>query len=889
MDRIKPPRWIDSLLDNLAPPHLAEEIKGDLAELFVRELEERGSRTARWRYVLRGIGFLTKRFFWKRSPLPIQRSTIMLGNYFKMAKRSLLTHKSTSFINIAGLVTGIAAALALIAVIRYELSFDTFHSNPERIHRIVRVSGDDMSEFRPGVSFPVHHALRVEIPGLKDIVAVEYSGGALVDVLDARGETEKKFIEDSGFGIVEPSFFDVFDFADLGFKWLAGNPETALNEPFSMVLTRSMVKKYFGDEDPVNKIVKLQQRFDCKITGVIEDFPPNTDFPFTVLVSYSSIRSLAPEGALGDWFSVNDSHQVYLRLPEGMSKEDLEKQIARVHAAHTSEELHTTRHYLLQELGDLHHDARFMNYNGRTISRETILALSAVALFLLLTACINYVNLATAQSSLRSKEIGLRKVMGSNRKNVMLQFLTETFVIVLLSAAAALIVADVLLLKFQSLLNVTFTQHIFFDPTILAYLLVIIFCVTLLAGFYPSVVVSRFNPVMALKNRFITDRSSTFSVRKVLVVVQFTITQVLVVGTFIVMSQMQYFHNTNMGFIREGILSARVHTRNLSTLEALRNRLLAQPYVEKVSYSYTLPSGVERNRSYLGVGLPGASEMKDYLVYERVPVDPNFLDLYEIPLLAGRNLTMNDSTGNVLINETLSKTLQLGTPEEALGRELKRGGGDKLMIVVGVIGDYYGNSLKEGSDNVIMTIEREAYATLSVKLNSKGGKSLHDAVEGVGRIWSETFPAYLFSYRFLDENIAAFYAQEEKYAKLFQLFSIVFLVIGSLGLYGLITFMVNRKSKEVAVRKVLGATLTSIMILFSKDYIRLITLSFILAVPVAWYLVNNWLSNFPHRIELSWWLFTIPGLGVLLITMLVVGTKMIKTARMNPVEKLKYE
>lgn len=887
MNEIKPPRWIDYLLDKLAPARVAEEIKGDMAELFAKELVESGHSTARWRYILRGIGFLTKRFFWKR-PLHPTYHIIMLGSYFKMAKRSLLKHKATSFINIAGLVTGIAAALALIAAIHYEMSFDTFHSNPKQIYRVVRVSGDDMSEFRSGVSFPVHKAMREEIPGLKDIVAVEYAGGALVDVLGNNGETEKKFIEDSGFGIVEPSFFKVFDFADTDFRWLAGNPETALDEPFSMVLTRSMAKKYFGDDDPVNKIVKVQQRFDCKITGVVEDFPPNTDFPFTVLVSYASIKSLAPEGALDDWFSVNDSHHVYLRLPEGMSKEDMEKQIARVHAAHTPEELHTMRHYLLQELGDLHHDARFGNYSGRTISRETILALSVVALFLLLVASINYVNLATAQSSLRSKEIGLRKVMGSSAKNIMLQFLTETFVIVLLSAAAALIVADVLLLKFQSLLNVTFTQHIFFDPAVLTYLLVIVFCITIFSGFYPSVVVSRFNPVMALKNRLLADQSSTFSMRKVLVVAQFTITQGLVVGTFIVMSQMQYFRHANMGFIREGIVSARVHTRNLSTLEALRNKLMARPYVDNVSYSFTLPSGLERNRSYVDVGLPGASEMEDYVVYERVPVDPNFLDLYEIRLLAGRNLTMADSTGNVLINETLVKTLQLGTPEEALGRELTRRGGDNLTVV-GVIADYYGNSLKEGSDNVIMTIEREAYAFMSVKLNSKGGKSLHDAVEGVGQIWSESFPEYLFSYSFIDENIAAFYAQEEKYAKLFQLFSIAFLVIGSLGLYGLITFMVNRKSKEVAVRKVLGATLTSILVLFSKDYIRLIALSFILAVPIVWYMVNNWLSNFVHRIELSWWLFIIPGIGVLLITMLVIGSKMLKTARMNPVEKLKYE
>ena len=646
-------------------------------------------------------------------------------------------------------------------------------------------------------------------------------------------------------------------------------------------------KKYLGNDDPMNRTLKLQQKYEFKVSGVIEDFPPNTDFPFTVLFSYEMVPTLSGDN-YNDWGSVNDGHHVYLRLPEGMSKEELEQQIAKVHAAHTSKELHEFRHYLLQELRDVHHDARFGNYNRRTISRETIMALSAVALFLLLTACINYINLSTAQSTLRSKEIGLRKVMGSSQKHVMLQFLTETFVIVFLSSLLAIMVADTVLMTFQSLLNMKMTHHIFTDPSVWLYLSVIVVVVTLLAGFYPSLVVSRLNPVTALKNVFVVSRPSVFNLRRVLVVVQFTITQILVVGTFIVMSQMHYFRSVNMGFIKEGIISTRVHTRSLSTLEALRDKLLTQPYVENASYSYTLPSGVERNRSYVDIGRPEASQMKDYIVYERVPVDPQFLDLYQIKLLSGRNLEMSDSIGNVLVNKTLLKNLQLGTPEEAIGKELKRSDNVRYTIA-GVIGNYYGNSLKEGSDNVIMTIERQAYATLSVKLNMKEGESLQSAVEGVRKIWTETFPEYLFSYLFFDENIEAFYAQEEKYAKLFQLFSIVFLLIGSLGLYGLITFLVNRKSKEVAVRKVLGATLTNIMVLFSKDYIRLILLSFVLAVPVAYYVVNDWLSNFSNHIELQWWLFTIPGLMVLLITMLVVGMKMLKTARMNPVEKLKYE
>jgi putative ABC transport system permease protein len=298
---------------------------------------------------------------------------------------------------------------------------------------------------------------------------------------------------------------------------------------------------------------------------------------------------------------------------------------------------------------------------------------------------------------------------------------------------------------------------------------------------------------------------------------------------------------------------------------------------------------VNRNRSYADLGRPEASALEDYIIYEFVSIDPSYLRLYDIKLLAGRNLTMQDSIGNVLINTALAKSLQLGAPEECVGKELKISDGRKITVV-GVIEDYYGNSLKEQVDNVVMLIDPSAYATLNVKLNaSDDAGSLSDAVKGVERIWSSAFPEFLFSYQFLDENIDAFYKQEQKYAKLFQMFSIIFLLVGCLGLYGLITFLVNRKSKEVAIRKVLGATLANILVLFSKDYLKLILLAFVFAAPVSWYFADSWLNSFANHIELSWWLFTIPGLIVLLITFAVVSTKTFRAAHSNPVDKLKYE
>jgi putative ABC transport system permease protein len=880
-------KWIDFLIENLTPGHLAEEISGDLYELRLKDIEERGLRAANRRYVLNGLGFLAKSFFWKTSSDTQANSFIMIRNYFKMASRSLLAYKGTTTINILGLVIGIASALAILTVIRFERSFDNFHSNSDRIYRMVRVSGSDMSEYRSGISYPVPGAIKAEIPSLEKVVSMEYFGGANINILDASGESVASFREESGCALVEPGFFNVFDFKDTGFKWISGNPDKALTDPMTVVLTKSMAKKYFGDRDPIGRTLQFQRQFDFRVTGVVEDLPVNTDFPFKILMSYSSLNELAGQERLNDWFSVNDSHNTYLVLAEGMTQAEVEDRIAKVHAAHTPKDLHEFRHYLLQKFSDVHYDARFRNYSGRTISRQTLLALGIIGAFLLLTGCINYINLSTAQSSVRAKEIGLRKVMGSNRNNLMIQFLTETFVVVSIAGILALVLSEILLTNLQSLFNIKLTSYNLTEPLILLSLAAIIVIVTIFSGLYPSMIISRFSPLTALKNKFSTETFGGMSLRKVLVVVQFTITQMLVVGTFIVVSQMRYFQNVDMGFNREAIITVRIP--DPKKISAIEDQLRSQSVVSDVSFSFSLPSGVRRSRSYQDIGKAEASAMQDFVVFEYAAIDPHYLDLYEIQLLAGRNLYMQDSIGNILINQTLAKSLELGNAAEALGKVLKMGGG-KMVTVVGVVDDFFSNSLKEGVDNMVLLISPNDFHTMSVKLTADSDTDgLQDKVKVVEKIWSSAFPDFTFNYQFFDDNIKAFYEQENKYAKLFQLFSITFLLIGCLGLYGLITFVVNRKGKEVAIRKVLGATLANILLLFSREYIRLIILSFVIAAPIAYYLVNDWLNTFANRIHLQWWLFVLPGFLVLVVALLVVSTKSIKAANANPIDKLRYE
>jgi ABC-type antimicrobial peptide transport system permease subunit len=884
---VQPPAWIDALIENFSPSHLAEEIRGDLYELYLKDLQRRDARFAGRMYVMNGLGFLLKSFFWQQSTHDRLTAPSMITNYFKMAKRSLLAQKGTTAINIVGLVVGIASALVIFFVINFELSFDTFHSKADQIYRLVRVSGQDMSEYRTGISYPVPPALVTEAPALKKVVAVEHFGGADVDVMNASGHAVAQFREERGLALMGSDFFELFDFKDSDFKWRAGDQRTALDEPFTVVLTSTMAKKYFGEADPLGKTLRLQKRLDFKVTGVIDDFPANTDFSFSVLLSYASLKTLAGD-QLENWYSVNDTHCVYVLLEEGTTKQQAAAQIAKVHAAHTPKELHEFRHYLLQPLSDVHYDTRFGNFSRRTISRQTISALGIVAVFLLLTGCINYINLATAQSSLRSKEVGLRKVMGSNRKNLLLQFLMETFIVVLVAGTIALVFSEIFLANLQGLLNIKHTQYIFTNTFVLLCLAGIVLAVTFFAGLYPAIAISKFSPLNALKNKFSTEYVGGLSLRKTLVVIQFTITQMLVVGTFIVVGQMRYFQTVEMGFDPEAIVTMQVSNVDRSLLPVLEEQLRSQSFVKDVSYSFTLPSGVRRNRSYQDIGSPEANSMEDFLVFEYMSIDQHYLDLYDIKLLAGRNLAMSDSIGNILINKSLAKNLELGTPIEAVGKTLK-GGDGKLLTVAGVVDDFYSNSMKESVDYLVMFISPDNYHSLSIKLDNSTNTSFDEKITSLSKIWRTVAPDLVFTYDILDENIAAFYEQEKKYAQMFQLFSGVFLVIGCLGLYGLITFIVYRKGKEIAVRKVLGASVGNILLLFSKEYIQLVVISFLLAVPVAYYVVDSWLSNFINRIELKWWLFLVPGLTVLLLALLVVGLKSLNAANANPVDRLKYE
>lgn len=883
--------WALKLLRWFCPDHLVEEIEGDLMQKYEKDIKSFGEGKAKRRLLGNTILFFRPGIIVRHKSLKHLINTIMLRNYVKIAVRNLSVHKANTAINVFGLVVGIASALVILTIIRFELSFDQFHTHADRIYRVVRVSKvEGQEEFRTGVSYPLPEALRSDIASIEKIAALQYYQAAQVDILDEKGSTERKFKETNGVALVEPSFFTIFDFNETGFKWIAGNPENALTQPFSVVLTRSIAQKYFSDLNILGKTVRLEQQLDFTVTGIIEDLPPNTDFPFTIFASYSTFYEIQAKQMKDDWWSVSDENQCFIVLPSSISKEDMEKQIEQVHAAHSPKQLSQSRFYKLQALSEMHQDERFGNFNLRTVSKNTLWALALAGIVLVLVACVNYINLATARSTLRSKEIGIRKVLGSKRSQLVIQFLSEAFVVVLIASVIGIFMAELALANLHSLLNVIPENHLITDPFVLQSLVAIILVITFLAGFYPALIVSRFNSITAIKNK-LTSAGAGGYLRKTLVVFQFSITQVFAIGTFIVISQMEYFKNGDLGFEKEAIINVSIPAADDIKLKTFRDQLQTNSRISKVSVSSTTPSGFKRNRWFTDIQRKEA-DTKENLVCEYQSVDPDYFELYKLRFEAGRNFSFNDTLQNIIINHTLALKAGYKTAEEAIGSQMQLD--NKDYIVIGVIYDFYSESMKEGFGKLAFRMNPQHYMMASIKLNTTQNNhhneaTLQEAIQGIEKVWDQTYPETAFDYRFFDENIKAFYQEESKFSKLLQIFSMIFLFIGCLGLYGLISFVVNGKMKEVAVRQIFGASFINILILISKDYFRLIILAFLIASPIAYYFMNHWLSGFVNHIDISWWIIITPGIIVLGVALIAISGQTLRAAQSNPADTLKHE
>jgi len=799
----------------------------------------------------------------------------MLPNHFKTAWQNLRGRKAYLAINTLGLAVGIAACLLVFLLIRYETSFDDFHPKKDRIYRVVSAIRTPAGmSYSKASAFPAAQALRLDFPQLENVARIYVRDNKQVAVPagDANA-TQKKFRETVFFA--DPEFFGIFNF-----PFLAGDARTALSGSNTAVLTQAAAEKYFGDwHSAIGKFINCDNDGICKVTGILKNIPANTNFPLQVILSFETARK---EDLPTNWEGIDGSLNTFLVLPPNTPAQQFNKQLHGF-AKKYMPAGYANHDYLLQPLADMHYDSRFGTYSGSTFSKKLITAMSAIGFFLLLIACINFINLATAQAVNRSKEVGVRKVLGGSKKQLILQFLAETFLITGISVVLAIVFAALSL----PLLNSVLRTSVVLSPglSLIAFLSGIITLVTFLSGLYPAVVLSRFNPTVVLKSKLTGKTAGGLSIRRVLVVFQFTIAQALILGTLIVVRQMNFFQNADMGFDKDAIVTVPLanDTARLHQAEALKVQLLQQAGIKNVSLSIFTPID---KASWDGDFTFDNSAKKADFNAEFKWADADYFKTYEIRFVAGTPYKEADTVTGFVVNALMARKLGFRDPGDIIGKRISFWDGAITAPVVGVVKDFNSTSLETGMKPVVLGSYRPLYRLLNIKIQPQQVKQTLAAIES---LWTKAYPGFTYEYQFLDDKIAGLYRQERRLSQLYQIFAGIAIFISCLGLYGFVSFMTVQRSREIGIRKVLGASVLNIIYLLSREFIVLIGVAFLISAPVAYYFMHLWLQKFAYRIDIGIGLFLITLVAAEAIAWLTVGYRATKAAVANPVKSLRTE
>jgi putative ABC transport system permease protein len=787
----------------------------------------------------------------------------------KIAFRNLWKNKGYSFINILGLSIGMASCILIFIFVHYQTSFDEHFAHKDRIYRVVTnweyLAGTDASS---GVPMPLANAIRQDISQLEMVAAMQSTQGVIM-VKNQNGEVMIK--EASSAQFVQPQFFDIFKFS-----WRSTKPN--LVAPNTVAISEEKAVKYFGNwQKAIGKSILLNNRTLLKVTGVFQTPPANTTLPIHVAISYATYANRDSK----NWGSVNSSSECYVLVKEGVSSADLNLPIGQFTNRYEDKNATGKQFYTFQPLPEIHHQERYGNIAGATIAKKEIYGLLVIAAFLLITACINFINLATAQAVNRSKEVGVRKVMGSRRQQLLTQFLLETLTITLLALFVAGILAEMALPYLEQLFREKLAFSLFDQPVIFVFMLGLVVVVTFLAGFYPALVMSGFNPALALKNK-VTANASGLSLRKVLVIVQFAITVILIIGTLVILSQMDYLREKPLGFDSTAVSMVDVPGDSTSKkkYETFKTQLLAMKEVQLVSFCQAPPSSnniMENTFSYHG------QENKDFAV--RVSAaDENYFKLFDLNVLAGKIYRKSDTISGYVVNETFLKKMYITNPQDAIGKELNQSG--QKALIVGVIQDFNDKSLKESISPLAIYPAKSEYYTLAIKMNLK---EMMPAMKKIERLWNNTFPNHIYNASMVNDNINNYYESERIMGVLFKLFAIIIIFISFIGLFGLISFVATQRTREVAIRKVLGASTFELVRLLNGSFLKMVFIANLIAWPLAYVFASTWLSAFTYRIELTLWPFIIAMLISMLVTLLTVSLRSYRAAVSNSINALKYE
>jgi putative ABC transport system permease protein len=822
----------------------------------------------------------------------------MLLNHLRLAVRSLSKNKLYTVINVLGLALGISACLVIFLITHFELSFDKFHPDKERIYRVVVDQQRAEGEHRTlgFTTDPMAMTVRAELSGLETVTgSYEYA----TNVIIPEGSTirlklaEPKRGAHSDVVITDPQYFDIFKY-----QWLAGSPATSISEPFQVVLTESEAHRYFGPGSPdefIGRPVVYHDSLRTVVSGIVRDWTANTDFGFRDFISVATVPHsfLKNDIELSSWGMWNDGTEAFVKLGNGVTRAQIERQLTGLEKKHVIEREGGKTVLSLQPLSDIHFNAAYEDSLPHKANLPTLYALMGIAAFILLIAAINFINLSTAQSIRRVKEVGIRKVLGSSRAGLILQFLTETFVLTCAAVVISVLLVNPILHVYRSFIPEGVVFHLTSRDTLL-FLASIILVTSLLAGFYPARVLSSFLPVISLKG----EGGSTFNqrsyLRKTLIVFQFTIALFFIIGTWVIGDQIRYMLTQDMGFTKTAIININTpRVKDAQTKrEVLVNQIRKLPQVAMISGSEGTPAANGHRGTDLVLHKP-KGDVK--ISAEMHLIDENVLPLYEMRLLAGRNLHPSDTMIEVLLNESAARGLGFANPADAIGQMVESGQKDSryqtVLPVVGVITDFHSKSFRDTVSPAFLTMNKGANRLLSIKLSlaGRGSEGIHTALAAMAADWKRLYPDVSFDYSFFDETIAAFYDKEQKTAKIMNTAMFIAIFISCLGLFGVTTFMVAQRTREIGIRKVMGASVAGIVKLLSMDFVRLVGLSILIASPIAWYCMHRWLADFAYHVPVHAWIFVLAGLAAMGIALVTVSIRAIGAARANPVKSLKAE
>ncbi|NLR68664.1 FtsX-like permease family protein [Chitinophaga varians] len=809
----------------------------------------------------------------------------MLANYLKLALRNLRFKKGQSyvFINILGLAAAIGVALLLFAVVRFESNYDSFHKRGKDIYRIVTKDAFSGGEaFKSGVPYQLADYVKLNLPQVKRLTSIDavYGSQIIVPAGAGVGTSDGKYKEDEGVFFTGPEYFDIFDAV-----WLSGN-SAALAEPNTVVLNKTVAAKYFGQwQNAIGRYIRMDQTLMLQVAGVIEDFPANSDFPMRLIVSYGTLKNNAGKyGYDQNLDYINSSHQLFMLMPGNTNEEQINAQLTELSNKMYANKGGIGKFHFLLPLKENHFDSRFSNFGDHTASRSTLRILALIGQLIIIMASINFINIATARASHRAKEIGIRKVLGSDRRQLIIQLLLETGAIVLFSTLLGALIAGLLLPHLNNMINIH-AHLMLLDKSNLLVLVLIFISVTLLAGMYPAFVLSGLKPIAALKRHVKGKAGGGIQLRKVLVVVQFSILQMLMIATIVIMTQMNFIRYADLGYDKSGVFMVPCYadSTNAYRLQSLKNQLLEVPGVQAVSFATDPPSS--DNNWSSNFYFDHSKKNVGFNVFLKFS-DADYFRTFDLKVLAGKAFSAGDTTREFVVNETFVRKLELKNNEDIIGKTIRIGTGNWYPIV-GVVKDFKTNSLREDIKPMAIAINRSAYSQINIKMAAT--THLQEPITHISNIWQSFFPDYAFTGEFLDESIARFYRQETQLAALYKSFSVIALLISCLGLYSLIAFMTLHRKKEIAVRKVLGASIGGILQLFLKELSLLIGISFLIAIPVGYWGISKWLQNFPYHINISILQFVTVFFMTLLIALLTSGYKVLKAALANPKESLQGE